>query len=160
MKGRDRASAGAMAKDPEPKDWGRDPRNPGLHPEQRGVEEATSRRPRVLLLSLSLSRSDYLGLTPPPESPSSAPSPSPLISILANTVSVNSSALMDESLQGLMVRMAWEHKKAEVRRPFLVGAERACQNARAVRSGYQGQGLRHLGHRGRMASNSRSVWAK
>lgn len=43
--------------------------------------------------------------------PTPASSPSPLTSILENTVSVNSSALMVESLQGLMARMAWREEE-------------------------------------------------
>lgn len=44
-------------------------------------------------------------------------SPSPLTSILENTVLVNSSALMVESLQGLMARMAWEGRRSETTHP-------------------------------------------
>lgn len=72
-------------------------------------------------------------VTPPLGSPSSARSPSPLTSILENTVSVNSSAVMAVSLQGLMARMAWEEEGAEVRgaHPYPisgvgVGTVRAC----------------------------------
>lgn len=53
---------------------------------------------------------------PLPLGPHPGPSPSPLTSILENTVLVNSSAVMVESLQGLMARMAWGE---EVRGPVL-----------------------------------------
>lgn len=51
----------------------------------------------------------------PPLGNPSAASPSPLTSILENTVSVNSSAVMVESLQGLMARMAWEGRRRSER---------------------------------------------
>lgn len=57
----------------------------------------------------------YTLVTSPRGTPARASSPSPLTSILEKTVSVNSSALMVESLQGLMARMAC--REEEVRGP-------------------------------------------
>lgn len=87
------AAVGGQAKEPESKVWSRNPSHPGLW-----LGPST------------------LG-TPPRGTPALASSPSPLTSILENTVSVNSSALMVEPLQGLMARMAWGEE--EVRGPLL-----------------------------------------
>lgn len=84
---------------------------------QRGVEDAALTGPLGAALGLpaSLPRSPYLLVAPPLVAHIPASSPSPLTSILENTVSVNSSALMVESLQGLMARMAWEGRSERTR---------------------------------------------
>lgn len=64
--------------------------------------------------ALSLSETGDSPSAPSLGSPSAA-SPSPLTSILENTVSVNSSAVMVESLQGLMARMAWKGRSERTR---------------------------------------------
>lgn len=87
------------AKEPEIKVWSKDPQNPALW-----LEPYTLGTPPLAIPTRTL-----------------ASSPSPLISILENTVSVNSSALMVESLQGLMARMAWREGE-EVRGLILTQA--------------------------------------
>lgn len=108
-----------LAKEPETKVWCRHPQKPALWPGRRQAEEVASSGPFVPpspLLPSPLGTLVTPPVTPPLGTPSAA-SPSPLTSILENTVSVNSSAVMVESLQGLMVRMAWEARRSEMTRP-------------------------------------------
>lgn len=118
----------------------------GSEPEQRwvggggGQQEAPS----------SPSLAPLQGCCHPLGSPFLGLSPSPLMSILANTVSVNSSALMDESLQGLMVRMAWEDRQTDRSQEICLRGGRASRanlsGPRAVQSGDHGtSGPRALG---------------
>lgn len=77
--------------------------------------------------------------TPPRGTPAPASSPSPLTSILENTVSVNSSALMVESPQGLMARMACGEE--EVRGLLLGGGGAAVGSGGRAGTQEQSQSL-------------------